>query len=207
MKIKLLLGSIGAVAILILVSFSSVVSVQSIPSVYVTDSPLFNIRTNRATNNDNNRILTSDYLGKGLHFIQFPLRDTNTIMIQKFLNRIRTMDDTTFNTFITMVLHLIHKEPKFHKVNTQELRNVLYQLKNNQNILSNKDTDFDNNVNRTDFTFTLGPFIIPVTGCDLKFFIGFIIVVNIYLFLFFAKFVITIFSPERCTSPSFNPTC
>jgi hypothetical protein len=201
MNIKIFMGSIGFVVILILVSFTSVVNVQSTPSGYVTDSPLFNTRVNRATNNENNKILTSDYLGKGLHIIQFPLRDNTTIMIQKFLKRIRTMDDAAFNTFITMVLHLIHKEPQFRNVNTEELLTVLYQLKNNQDILSYKDSDFDNNVNRTDFT--LGPFT-PAGGCDIWFWIWF----SLVTLVIFIDVILTIFFRNICTAPSFVPmTC
>ena len=69
MKTKIILGSIGAVVILILVSFTNVVGIQSTTSRTVNQSPLFNIRTQKAINQESKPILISHYLGKGLNTI------------------------------------------------------------------------------------------------------------------------------------------
>lgn len=146
MNPKILLSSLGAVAILILVSFTNVVGIQSTTSDSVNDSPLFRIRTNKAINNDN-RVITSDYLGKGLNAIQFPLRDNKTVMIQKFIDGIRTMDDDTFYRFIDYAVNQINHNPKLKNINSQGIIAVLYQLKNNQHILPNQNIELDEKAN------------------------------------------------------------
>lgn len=147
MKMKLLLGSIEAVAILILVSFTNVVGIQSTTSDSVNDSPMFNIRTNRATNSESNRVLTSNYLGKGFNVLSFPHRDTNAELIQKFIDRIRTMDDDTFYRFIDYAVNQINHNPKLKNINSQGIIAVLYQLKNNQHILPNQNIEPDEKAN------------------------------------------------------------
>jgi hypothetical protein len=147
MKIKVLLGSLGAVAILILVSFTNVVGIQSTTSDSINDSPLFSIRTNKATNNENNRVLTSNYLGKGFNVLSFPCRDTNAELIQKFIDRIRTMDDDTFYRFIDYAVNQINHNPKLKNINSQGVIAVLYQLKNNQHILPNQNIELDEKAN------------------------------------------------------------
>ena len=70
---KPLIGvSICAVVLLVLGSLSNVVGYQSVKST-VNDSPLFQTRTQRATNQQQN-IITSQYLGKGKgNLLHFPI--------------------------------------------------------------------------------------------------------------------------------------
>jgi hypothetical protein len=66
MKGKVVMGSIFAAAMIILVSFVSVVGYQSIKiKESESSSPLFTIRTLRATQKAYENSLTSNYLGKG----------------------------------------------------------------------------------------------------------------------------------------------
>jgi hypothetical protein len=147
MKTKLLLGSIGAVAILILVSFTNVVGVQSTTSGTVSDSPLFSIRTQKAINQDGKGILTSGYLGKGRNTIFIPTSEDRTMLYQKIIDWISGMDETTFNNFIAMVIHQINSEPKLKNIHSQGIIAVLYQLKNNQPILPNQNIGCDDKAN------------------------------------------------------------
>jgi hypothetical protein len=134
---KPLIGvSICAVVLLVLGSLSNVVGYQSVKSTAVNDSPLFQTRTQRATNQQQN-ILTSQYLGKGINALSFPLRDTTTEMIQKFIDKIRTMDDESFNHFIIIVLYQIRQRNLFNDINPQETVIVLNQIKNNPNLIRN----------------------------------------------------------------------
>jgi hypothetical protein len=117
-KKKIIIVSIGAVVILILVSFTNVVGIQSATSESVNDSPLFSIRTNTATNNEKNRVITFDYLGKGLNAIPFPLRDNRTALLQKVIGIIQKMDDKKFNRFQSLILSRFYKEiPKELDIN------------------------------------------------------------------------------------------
>ncbi len=99
MNSKILLGSIISVVILILVSFTSVVGYGSVES-NVKESPLFNIRSNRAIDKES-KDLSCDYLGKGVVTnINIPSRDNGTILTQKVFELISKMDDREFNEFI-----------------------------------------------------------------------------------------------------------
>jgi len=61
MNKKILIGSIIAVAILVGVSLTSVVGYQSVESNF-KESPLFNVRSNRAIEKDGS-IVTYNYIG------------------------------------------------------------------------------------------------------------------------------------------------
>jgi hypothetical protein len=88
MKLKILIGSILAVAILISVSFVSVVGYQSVKTNDKYFSPLFSIRTQRAAQEVNEKGFTTNYLGKGEKLsILFPEKGffTNDILDQIIL--------------------------------------------------------------------------------------------------------------------------
>jgi hypothetical protein len=167
---KPLIGvSILAVVLLVLGSLSNVVGYQSVKST-VNDSPLFKIRTQRETSQQQNT-LTSQYLGKGINTLSFPLRDTNTKMIQKFIDRIRTMDDDTFNRFIDYVVNQINHKNNLKSVDVDEFIKELRQIrKNTQNIVVDKDLDDykitysnDNNPIKCELpAFIIGYFLIGI---------------------------------------------
>jgi hypothetical protein len=92
MNNKILIGSIIAVAILILVSFTSVVGNNSVDS-NVKVSPLFNIRSSRAIQKDG-KSFTTDYVGKGEESVlSIPKRDNINSLLQKTISIIREMDE------------------------------------------------------------------------------------------------------------------
>lgn len=123
-KKSLIEGSIIVVVLIILGSLSNVVGYQSVKSTVVNDSPLFRTRTQRAINKESN-VLTSDYLGKGINAMSFPLRDNNSEVIQKFLDRIRKMDDDTFNRFVDYAIIQIN-----HKDNLKnDVKNLINELR------------------------------------------------------------------------------
>src|SRR5512136_1622086 len=110
MNKKPLIGvSILAMVLLVLGSLSNVVGYQSVKTT-VNDSPLFQTRTQRATNQQQN-ILTSQYLGmeKG-NLWQFPIRDSRTERIKKAINIISKMDDKTFERFTELCIQRIKQD-------------------------------------------------------------------------------------------------
>jgi hypothetical protein len=162
--------SICTVVLLVIGSLSNVVGYQSGKST-VNDSPLFIIRTQRENNQQQNT-LTSQYLGKGTSALSFPLRDTNTKMIQMFIDRIRTMDDDTFNRFIDYVVNQINHKNNLKNVEVNDFIKGLRQIrKNTQNIVVDKDLDdnkitYSNDNNPTKFelpAFIIGYFLIGIT--------------------------------------------
>jgi hypothetical protein len=177
---KPLIGvSICAVVLLVLGSLSNVVGYQSVKSTTVNDSPLFQTRTQRATNQQQNSI-TSQYLGMGINALSFPLRDTNTKMIQKFIDRIRTMDDDTFNRFIDYVVNQINHKNNLKSVDVNDFIKGLRQIrKNTQNIVVDKDLD-DNKIT---YSNDYNPTKCGLPGFIIGYFLIGIIIMIIMVFL------------------------
>ncbi|MBE3136330.1 MAG: hypothetical protein IMZ43_02915 [Thermoplasmata archaeon] len=193
MKTKLLLGSIGAVTILILVSFTNVVGVQSTTSDSVSESPLFNIRTQKAINEKSNTILTSNYLGKGLNALPFPLRDNRTALIQKVIERIAKMDEKAMFAFIAMNIARMNIGNQRKDISILEISTALNQLKSNRDILTNYIDDIKNNNAPRPFTLA-GP------GCQWRpggWLIEIVLLVLVLLFYNIAQF----FTLAFCTPP------
>jgi len=63
MNKKILIGSIGAVVIIILAGFTSVVGVNSATTYDEKISPLFNLRAEKALNDENKETIKTDYIG------------------------------------------------------------------------------------------------------------------------------------------------
>ncbi|MFW6148718.1 MAG: hypothetical protein ACOC6D_02530 [Atribacterota bacterium] len=129
MKKKILIGSIIVVAVLIGVSFTTVVGYRSIQSD-VKASPLFNIRTNRAIDEES-KDLTCDYVGKGKECtISIPKRDKQMALLQKIMDAIGKMDDETINRYKNLVVKQIYdNKDNIGKDLTQEELQQLYRLK------------------------------------------------------------------------------
>ncbi|UCF12237.1 MAG: hypothetical protein JSW06_09370 [Thermoplasmatales archaeon] len=151
MKKKILIGSIIAVVILILVSFAGVVGYQTTKSsTIVRASPLFNIRTNRAIDEES-KDLTCEYIGIG-NTLPFPERDDKSVLTQKVVNRIRLMDDETLERFIAYLINNARKDKRLNDINPDRIRESLYQVRN-----SNKPVPiFEDDTANT---------IIPYTAC------------------------------------------
>jgi hypothetical protein len=154
-KCPLMGVSILAVVLLVLGSLSNVVGYQSIQSSGVTDSPLFSVRTERATNQQQNSI-ASQYLGKGQYTIPFPLRDNRTELIQKVIERISTMDDGTFHRFVDSFMRYIRQNNALDSVNVMEIIQELRQIRDNpKDIIVEKDSDGFNNPHPSNFIPTV----------------------------------------------------
>ena len=117
---KPLIGvSICAVVLLVLGSLSNVVGYQSVKSTTVNDSPLFQTRTQRATNQQQNSI-TSQYLGMGKETLwQFPMRDNKTEQLRKAIDIISKMDDKTFEQFTESCIQKVRQDNTFSETNNE----------------------------------------------------------------------------------------
>jgi hypothetical protein len=176
-KYCLMIGvSICAVVLLFLGSLNNVVGYQSVKST-VNDSPLFAIRTQRATNQQQN-ILTSRYLGKGKNLITFPLLDNKTSMIQKFINQIRNMDDVVFNKFVKYAISLLIQQETVKYSDTKGIENGFYQLRENSQVY-----DDSTNLNIGNYTWRSTPTICWFPGCFLLFiFVVFLLTIGFHCF-------------------------
>ena len=121
---KILIGSILAVALLTLVSFSNVVGYRSIDTNSKVNSPLFNIRTNIATDKEHNN-LKFDYIGKDKSsVIPIPRRLEYSAMIQSIFEYVNDMDFVTYNKF----LELFHNDDIDENSITEEHIQLLLPL-------------------------------------------------------------------------------
>ncbi len=130
MNKKILIGSIIAVAVLIGVSFTSVVGYRSVESDMKV-SPLFNIRTNRAIDEESED-LSWEYVGKGFGInIPFPTRDNKVESLDRFVNIIRTMDEKSFDRFVDFIFLNLNQIEDFREYNNKEIILYLNQLRYN----------------------------------------------------------------------------
>jgi hypothetical protein len=150
-----------AIVLLVMGSLSNVVGYQSVKSTTVNDSPLFQTRTQKAINKENN-ILPSNYLGKDRNTLSFPLRDTNEELIQKYIEKIRTMDEITFNRFINYAVNQIKHKDNLKDINIKEVITGLHQVKDSkQNIIVYKDPKDD----RRTYFYNFVPTACWIPGC------------------------------------------
>ena len=141
MNKKILIGSIIAVAILVLVSFTGVVGYQTTKSSTIARaSPLFTVRSSRAIDGES-QDLSCDYVGKGEeNTISLPTRVGRTTSLQKaqrFIDLISKMDDKTFNRFICSVIRNGCDKNIIKEKQIPEVLPLLYQLKDNSQALRN----------------------------------------------------------------------
>ena len=101
MNKKIMICCIGTIIIIVLTSFTSVVGFQTTRSTLIKDTPLFSIRSQRATNRLAKRVVTSEYIGKRKTItISFPEKNSTLLLFQKTIDGISTMNDKTFTKFL-----------------------------------------------------------------------------------------------------------
>jgi hypothetical protein len=134
--------SVIAVVILVFGSLANVVGYQSVKST-INDSPLFNVRTQRATNQQQNNII-SKYLGKGMYALTFPLRDNRTEQLNKAIDIISNMDDTTFTRFTEVCIQKARQDNFLQGISEYQIIQALLLLKTKPGANINSVTGRDN---------------------------------------------------------------
>ncbi len=134
MNKKILIGSIIAIAILVLVSFTGVVGYQTTKSSTIAKaSPLFAVRSSRAIDEES-KDLSCDYVGKSKgSTISFPTCNSRNTQLQKVIDVISRMDDETFNRFIGLIINFMHQDNEIRNKNIGdgEIKNIINQLGTN----------------------------------------------------------------------------
>jgi len=140
MNKKILIGSIIAVVILVLVSFTGVVGYQTTKSSTIARaSPLFTVRSSRAIDEES-KDLTCDYVGKGEeHNIFLSPRISKVELLDKLANIISKMDDKSFDRFAKIVITNINQNNKINdvEVSNEEIAVMLSQLRDNSEVIKN----------------------------------------------------------------------
>jgi hypothetical protein len=183
---KPLIGvSILAVVLLVMGSLSNVVGYQSVKST-VNDSPLFQTRTQRATNQQQ-KIITSQYLGIGRgNPLQFPIRDDITKQLKNAINIISKMDDKVFSWFKELCLRRISQDKSLKDMNPNGIVTALYMLKTKPLSIINSFQNKNNQDLTSDGFHTICswfPGCIPLTIMK-AIFVGIIVVIGLLFYAF-----------------------
>jgi hypothetical protein len=128
-KYSLIEISFGVVILLVLTSLTNVVGYQSVKLSAVNESPLFSMRIQKATQQEQN-IVVSNYLGKGIgNLLQFPSRDNRTVLLNRVIVSIRKMDDETFRRFTELCIQKIIQDNTLSDIDPYEIKEALLVLR------------------------------------------------------------------------------
>ena len=116
-------GCIIAVVILVGAGLIPVAGYHSVSSSS-KNSPLFEVRTKRALNQES-RILTYEYLKKGELFL-VPARGGEFDLIQRIVEVIRGLSEEEFNKIIGPI---VHQSGEIHNEDAQKIMNRLSQIR------------------------------------------------------------------------------
>lgn len=146
MNNKILIGSIIAVSILVGLSLTSVVGYQGV-EYSLKESPLFNVRSGRAINEDSGEFFY-DYVGNGnTSNLLIPDRDKEEVSMQRLIDKIIKMDDETFNQLINLIINKVKQDNKFKNEIDETAMIDLFKLRNNPQIINKnydkQDTTFE----------------------------------------------------------------
>jgi len=129
---KILLECIGAVVLIIIASFTSVVGEQSTNSSNKKCSPLFNIRILRAANKPNSKVETIDYIGKEKTItLPIPTPANNQLFIRMAIDKISTIDKASFNSLLDIVVNKLCEEGEVKGKNVNQIKAVCQLIREN----------------------------------------------------------------------------
>ena len=191
MNKKKLIGSIIAVAVLIGVSFTSVVGYRSVDSD-VKASPLFNIRSSRAIDEENQG-LVCEYVGKGEDInLLIPDRDAEIEKIRRIIEIIQELDDEPFKNIVDLIINRIQKN-EFNDVKSDDVILALNKLRNHQDLTISNIT---NMAEMYTLKFEFIPTLCWLPGCFT--FVLLYAIVSLLAYILLMLFKITIRCP--CTT-------
>jgi len=156
MNNKILLGSIIAVVILVLVSFTGVVGYQTTKSSTIgRASPLFSVRSKRAIDEESKDI-ACDYVGKGEESVlSIPRLDTKRALL---MDRISRMDDKSYNMLLAQTINYLTIRNQLKDKNIGKIITSIHHLRNNPEqikeylIIPSRENDNRNIVEWQDYT-------------------------------------------------------
>jgi len=132
MKRKILIGSIIAVVILVLVSFTGVVGYQTTKSSTIARaSPLFTVRSSRAIDEESKDI-ACNYVGKGeVTDIYLPKGNDRTDSVDALINVVKRMDDKSLRRFAYLITYRLKQSDELQQYDSEDIFQSLKQLRDN----------------------------------------------------------------------------
>ena len=131
-------GSILSACILILVSFSSVVSINTIEETNIPTSPLFDSRISTAIQSDSTTSISTSYIGKdAINDMWFPKATHTGLLLQKvhsivkdlrnYLKNIDNVHSLSYNEIVSLMVSYLKNQEMFSNVNEGYLHNILFK--------------------------------------------------------------------------------
>ena len=141
--------SITLIVLIVLSSLSNVVGYQSVKSNTTNDSPLFQTRMQRATNQQQKSI-TSQYLGmNGGKPLHFPIDNNQTQILKRAIEIISKTDEKTYVQLEKLFIHSIRQMPALHNTNIVVIKEILQSIRAQPLLLMN----IKNNASNLDPTY------------------------------------------------------
>ena len=144
MNEKIMIGSIGAVIIIVLAGFTSVVGVQTNENSIKMASPLFGVRTQSAIRTKDDVLTTASYVGEGKTKIYCPVKGSSSVDINAIIDKISEMTDREFEFFINYFIKKIDNNNKYKNINNvlaSKLKKDIINIKEKPNIILNNAGD------------------------------------------------------------------
>ena len=143
MNNKILLGSIIAVVVLVLVSFTGVVGYQTTKSSTIARaSPLFSVRSSRAIDAERKEF-TCDYVGKGEKIgIPLPKRNESNKLILKVFERLSKMDMEEQKEVMEFIIKLAQKKNYLNDEQLVEFKQLIHKIDDNHEDIKEIMTNF-----------------------------------------------------------------
>jgi len=196
MNRKILIGCIGSVILLILVSYTSVVGFQTAPSgnKFMQSSPLFATQTLRSINKKTTEI-KSYYLGKGNQLNIFPLKKS---LNEEMFNKARKIFSTN-PALLNRLFDNLEKIPYLREllnkygVNKLDVKNYMRIIINDPSLLTEETKNIQIAVPNDDTPQSLGLSTSNPLGC---FIVGLIVlpIITVVITLLTLLFTLRIFT-------------
>ena len=144
---KVVIGSIGAVVLLILMPLSTDLGIANPNENQKQDSQLFNTRIKQVIYIKNDQLVQLDYLGKNnLSKFKFPTDRGNQSFLDEFISAILKIDDLSYNRFIVFGINNLQKNSNLKKIEKEKILEIFRSVRNNPDegikILINQQTGY-----------------------------------------------------------------
>jgi len=204
MKMNIVIGSIFAAAMIILVAFVSAVGYQSVqarePESY---SPLFAVRTQRATEKESDGGITA-FLGKGKQTSIFP---SGNLQQQEMIQSAFRIFSSNL-VLLDKLVDNLHKFPAVaamlmkYGINTMEIKNAMKMIQDDPSLLAEKINDVQSIVPQDDDAQPLGLSTSSALGC---FIVAILVIVPVtvvltLLLLLFTIRILTCLNVNDCAN-------
>ena len=116
-------------------------------------------------------------------YYHFPYEITTLKIIQKSIDELRTMGQSTFNRFVSYVVNLIKHKDRLKDITIKDVINGLnYLRKSEQNIIDDKES----NDNRSTYFYNFVPTLCWFPSCFICLTIAFTVAYAVLIILFFS---------------------